>query len=620
MFPLTLRRTVGRTLAAVFLLATGVTSAQTTFAPSIIGKSLVLEGQLEVLVEDYADGHSSVRHFLKTPDDRIELKFAGKAPNLPSGTSVRVRGQAQADALTLDGSAGSVEPLTTVLPHTMGEQSVAVLLVNFQDDTSQPATIAEANDLVFGAVSDHYRESSFDQTWFKGQTFGWYTVAMSKTVCDPYKLASLADARAAQAGVNLAGYQRRVYLFPKNACSWLGLGVVGGTNTQAWVNGEFTLWVSGHELGHNQGLGHAHSLDCDTGVFGDKCDRYTYGDAADMMGNLNAGQFNPFEKEELGWLNDGISPPIITAATSGRYSIQPYSASTVGPKALKIPRGSDINGNETWYYVDYRQPIGGDSVLGDVGNLTKGAIIRIATEGDPDSSFQLDMTPGSSTSYYDEMADGALAVGQSYADDDIGLTLTLLSTSGVGADIDVQFGAPICRRAASIISLSPNSNYAAVPAGTPLGYTVLVSNRDGKACPATTFTVASTVPAGWTSALDTTSVTVSPGVTASTVLNVISDATAAVGSYRIGIAASSPVSALHTVNGAATYSVTPPCIHAAPTVSLTGGGTAGYAGSTVSYTLSVTNHDDTGYLHTNHLCAREQRTHRLDRVAAPRRA
>ena len=49
---------------------------------------------------------------------------------------------------------------------------------------------------------------------------GWYTIALSSTVCDYATLASQAKAAAQAAGVNLAAYTRYVYAFPQNACTW----------------------------------------------------------------------------------------------------------------------------------------------------------------------------------------------------------------------------------------------------------------------------------------------------------------------------------------------------------------------------------------------------------------
>jgi len=201
MFPLALHRISIRAVAVALLLAAGIAGAKPiTFAPADTGKPVVLEGRLDVLVEDYSDGHSRQRHFLETSQGRVELTFARTpAQTLSSGARVRVNGQARGDVLALDGSTGSVEVLTTVLPNTMGEQSIAVLLVNLQDDTSQPKTLAEARNLVFGDASNHYLESSFGQTWFKGNAFGWYTLAMSKTECEPEKQSSRTRRRPRQA-------------------------------------------------------------------------------------------------------------------------------------------------------------------------------------------------------------------------------------------------------------------------------------------------------------------------------------------------------------------------------------------------------------------------------------
>jgi hypothetical protein len=554
-------RLAGRTIAATLLFSGLAFGSHAVAAPShatpAAGKSVALDGELDVMVEDYADGHSHTRHYLKTTRGRVELKFAHPPKGLRSGTRVRVHGQAQGAVLALDG-ADSVQTLALASPYTMGQQNVAVILVNFQDDTTQSKTLADVNTLVFGTVNNHYKESSFGQTWLSGKVFGWYTIAMSKATCDPYTLATLADQKATAAGVDLSAYARKVYMFPRTGCTWAGLGNVGGSATKAWANGSFATITVAHELGHNLGLYHAQSLDCDVSALGNTCTTYTYGDTADTMGNYRAAQFNPLEKEQLGWLNDGTSPPILTASTSGRYVIEPYSATTVGAKAIKIPRGTNSAGQKLWYYVEYRQPLGVDSVLGTTGNLTKGVIVRTAVEGDPTSSRQIDMTPGSSTSSYTELADGALAVGQSYTDTTAKVTLTLAWTASSGAAVDVLLGsapapAPTCTRAAPVVTLGAATT--AVAAGSSKSYTVTVSNKDSSACAATSFSLARSVPTGWTGVLAVTSLSLSPGASASTTLNVTSPTTATAGSYGIGVGTSSAVGSMHTANASGTYSV-----------------------------------------------------------------
>ena len=526
----------------------------------------MLEGTLDVQIEDYADGHSRTRHFLRTTHGRVELKFNRKPTPLLSGTRVRVRGQLAGETMALDsGESTSVQVVQAALPYTMGEQRTAVILVNFQDNPTQPITAAAANTLVFGTVNNFYKEASFQQTWFAGDTFGWYTIPMSGTVCDTGTLYTEAEKAVTASGVDLSVYKRKIYMFPKiNACGWNGLANVGGADTRAWINGTFTLQTIGHELGHNQGLSHAHSRDCDSVTLGSSCTVIDYGDVVDIMGNMRAGQFSPFQKELMGWLNDGVSPPIHTANTSGRYSIEPYSSSSVGPKAIKIPRGLDAAGKQLWYYVEYRQPIGTDAMLGNVGNLTKGVLLRLATEGDRYSSDLLDNTPGSNTITSYDFQDGALAVGQTYTEAAANVSITLVSADANGATVDVSVGGgstPTCTRAAPTLSVS--GPVASVAAGTAVNYTVSLTNKDSSACSATNYSLARSVPSGWAGVLAATSLTLSPGASTTTTLSVTSSTTAVAGSYGIGVGVSSSAGATHTANASATYTVAAP----------TGGGT-----------------------------------------------
>src|SRR5688500_19468013 len=106
---------LGRPAATALLLSAGLAvAAASAFAakPANTGKPVVLEGELDVLVEDYADGRSRTRHFLKTSHGRVELKVRGNATHLRSGSKVRVRGEVQGDVLALDAAGtASVETL-----------------------------------------------------------------------------------------------------------------------------------------------------------------------------------------------------------------------------------------------------------------------------------------------------------------------------------------------------------------------------------------------------------------------------------------------------------------------------------------------------------------------------
>lgn len=403
-----------------------------------VSNKVRIDGELEIFIEDYKDGTHKTRKYLKKDKKRVELK--GNIPEkLKTGDKISVKGSFKnentnnVEMLVEDGST-QVFAIAATTP-TTGDQKTAVFLVNWSDDQSQPFTAAQVSDLVFSTMNNYYKEASFQKTSVSGNVFGYFTVKQSTATCDAYAMASEVESLATNSGVNLANYPRKIYFFPRSTgCGWSGLGNVGGTTTRSWVNGSLNMLVVGHEFGHNLGLHHAKALNCDISALGNTCTTLQYGDAADLMGNIRAGHFNPFYKEQLGWL---ASTQLITASTSGRYHLEPYSSNTLGPKAIRIPRG-----NNQWYYLEYRQPIGFDSVL-NLGTQTKGLMIRSAVTATPTSSLLLDMTPQTSTNTTTELADGALIVGATYYDATANLSITLVSADASSAVIDISLGGQV---------------------------------------------------------------------------------------------------------------------------------------------------------------------------------
>ena len=557
-----------------------------------------LEGSLSVVVEDRPEGSRRL-YFLETAEGRYELEAPSTAGQWQTGMRVRVRGKLTNGVIALEpgaagmklaaGSGVSVQS-TTALAGTLSAQRTAVLLVNFPNNTAQPYTTAYARNIVFTGTSNFDLENSYGQTWLTGDAFGWYTIALnlSTTVCDfatMLTLGSQAQSAAAAAGVNLSGYTRFVYGFPDpGACGWWGLGTVGGNPSLAFINGDMQVQVVAHEMGHGLGLDHSHSLDCGTQTIGGSCTMNEYGDTLDTMGS-STYHFNAFQKERLGWLNAGSSPPITTVTSTGTYSIDPYETAGSNPRALKISRGGTP---ASYYYVELRRGVGVDAGLAGNANVMNGVVIHQASPSDSNSSNLLDMTALTAS-----WLDPALTVGQSFTDSTAKVTITPVSIGASGATVTVTLGsAPTCTRANPTVSLSPSQS-AGVAAGTPVSFTVSVTNNDTSACTASFFDLTNTAPAGWTASFSSAALSLSAGATGSATLQVTSPASAASGSYAVSATAKNRGATAYSAAASATYVVAnPTCAPANPLVTLSPSQSAGVAaGTPVSFTLTVTNKD-----------------------------
>jgi len=542
-------------------------------------QKLELEGELEIVIEDFEDGSHRQHNALVTDfGERFRIHFSKLPENLLTGERVRILGlllensedpssagefavsDNPEDILTLaagGGSTGGSNGGTPAATHVFGEQKVLVMPVNFLDNSSQPwSTAAISNSLATGNA--FIKENSYQQAWLTTTVTSWRTLPIyTGSSCDYNLIASKADQAATNAGINLGNYDRLVYIFPDNSCPYRGLGTVGGSPSRAWIKGNNDWDTITHELGHNMGLNHSRDYVCSGATLGGNCTYREYGDYPDIMGAWVSGHFNVYQKDRLGWLGSDIQ----VVSSSGTYQLSPHEQLGNQPLALKIFKGIDpYNGLEWWYYLEYRQQIGFDTALNtSSNNFDDGVAVHMGLPEDANSSFLLDMTP--ETAHH---VDAALVPGDNFYDSESGVGITTTSADSTGAAVYIDLGGsqPTCVHSNPSLAFSPVQG-PWVAAGTAVNFTLTLTNNDSSACSNNSFSLSTSKPSGWSTALSKTSISLAPGASGSATLTVTSATSASDGFYSIGTAVTGTG---NSASGSVTYVVDNPVASNSPPV------------------------------------------------------
>jgi Gametolysin peptidase M11 len=192
------------------------------------------------------------------------------------------------------------------------------------------------------SVNGEYLASSYGKVSWSGQVRRGTLNIQSTDACDLDLYSRTLDAAAAAAGIDLASYPRKLYVFPPmSQCAFIGASTTGATSSSF----SFSCSTRGnysHELGHGLGMSHAAAYyDAYTAGHGSYDNRLNqYGDYSDSMASSGwqLRGFNAPHREQMGWL-PWTAEQIVNQ--SGQYNLAPLSMdpSTVSaPQALKIPK------------------------------------------------------------------------------------------------------------------------------------------------------------------------------------------------------------------------------------------------------------------------------------------
>lgn len=340
--------------------------------------------------------------------------------------------------------------------HQLGTQSVLVIVADFSDATGRPLDAIDpahpsiTSTLITQKVgvetADFYTQASYGKTTLGSPSITEVlrlsgTLASYSTSNNTAGLKNDALAAATAAGFTPANFDRVMVVIPNTHAiigdqfTWSGLAELGGSF--AWINGNISLGVLAHELGHNYGLSHAKLWQIPGGST-DPVDpagsALDYGDPFDIMGgaigdpSVQPDPPNPFYLNNLGWLPDSA------VQTIGTNSAQPFrvyrfdhkDASASHPLALRINRSEGVD-----YWIGYRRKYQGYGSYGDMGD---GAYVFWAKDGNPSTELIDIDTPGINPK------DASLNTTQTFTDTAAGITMQVTQGGGTSPDeyLDVQ--------------------------------------------------------------------------------------------------------------------------------------------------------------------------------------
>ncbi|GEM_PF-2369911 len=435
-----------------------------------IEKETTLITTADVLhVDDFKNHENSkYEYYVRSGNNRLKLHLAGEFEPFISNTKIRVKGFVLGNKMVASASQETFQILEQApAQETVGEQKVAVFLVDFLDSGTRPYTKEDVKKIIFeGNVNKFFKEASYDKMYLSGDVFDWYKLqreGMANGVCQfpavgdslSEELEKIVNAN----NVDLSKY-RGIILIPNQNqdCIGGGFGTLGKWNVMinnkkypvsiSWDGGiksfksedvkagmletNFEHIIS-HEFGHNLGAWHSNAWYCGEQVFYGYCQHYEYGNRFDTMGvGYYSAHFNAYYKDLFNWIDQSSK---IVIDKSGRYSLQDLESKS-GYKTAII---NAKNYKNALFYLENRKGLGFDSKLNEpdlISNQNGLFVNNVVTNGEVMARL-LDMTPGiPSDNTWQQVT---LNQNQIYEDKKHGFTIgPIISANDSGVVFDVK--------------------------------------------------------------------------------------------------------------------------------------------------------------------------------------
>ncbi len=443
-------------------------TAQARIIKNPAKETRVFEGIVKVLIVEHAK--DSERYFLDIGGRFLPLN--SPVDKSLVNAKVSITGKLDAANTILPENIKVLESAKTVLDIPVsGPQKVLVLLVNFQNDTSQPVPGELIRQKIFSdtrSPKQFFRQVSDGRLNLTGQTqpdgdvVGYLTLPFTNENCfanDVVNTWSPAeDIIARDRGIDVNRYHSVIYLFTGDLGQCNGaytfiseIGDRTTTNRIWWVNAfsEFSMehfqYTIAHEIGHNLGLNHVSGFrTCPWTVPIEACtDFEEYADRSDVMGYFGYHLLSNYNRLRLGWLNGKVT----TFDRRGIYYANLHSPNhpTKGATAAQI-RLKDANGNFTGksFYLEFRRNLPpfdifmqGDFPFPPIQSADKGVTIRYGSEdiyNRLERPFLIDTTPETF-----DFGDAALLPGKFYFNSYYNVSISTVSVNPFfGARIKIE--------------------------------------------------------------------------------------------------------------------------------------------------------------------------------------